>query len=199
MPGSRQAQRRSSQNRLPLRDRSPKNSAYFSRSSFEVILCIAASWAWISIVRVAPLGAFEDDTGLRQGRPSHAQPGTSARRPTGIDPTHESPQQCPPAGSILGGAVGDRSTTDPGDHAHAASQPRLDAASEARFIERFRAGPTDADGGRGTLRGQDAVRILAAEFGVAYSLTQKEEMTDVRRGKSRSRGVRLAFPQCIRA
>ncbi len=41
---------------------------------------------------------------------------------------------------------------------------------EARFRARLKAGPTEADGGVCTLRGLDAVRILAAEFGVAYTL-----------------------------
>jgi len=49
------------------------------------------------------------------------------------------------------------------------SEPKLDPAKEAAFIDRFKCGPTDADGVC-TLRGKDAVRILAEEFGVAYSL-----------------------------
>ena len=51
------------------------------------------------------------------------------------------------------------------------SVPKLDPAAEARFIERFKAGPTDADGGVCTLRGKDAVRILADEFGQSYKLS----------------------------
>ena len=51
------------------------------------------------------------------------------------------------------------------------SPPKMDAASEAQFIKRFKAGPTEADRGRCTLRGKDAVRILAKEFGVGYSLS----------------------------
>lgn len=51
------------------------------------------------------------------------------------------------------------------------SEPKLDAAAQARFIERFKAGPTDADGGLCTLRGKDAVRILAEEFGKQYTLS----------------------------
>ena len=51
------------------------------------------------------------------------------------------------------------------------SAPKLDPAAEARFIERFKAGPTDADGGVCTLRGKDAVRILADEFGKSYKLS----------------------------
>lgn len=50
------------------------------------------------------------------------------------------------------------------------SKARLDAATAAKFIERFKAGPTEADGEVCTLRGKDAVRILAQEFGVEYSL-----------------------------
>jgi transposase len=50
------------------------------------------------------------------------------------------------------------------------SQPKLDAAAQARFIERVKAGPTEADGGVCTLRGKDAVRILQQEFGQSYSL-----------------------------
>lgn len=49
------------------------------------------------------------------------------------------------------------------------SEPKLDPAMEAAFIKRFKSGPTDADGVC-TLRGKDAVRILAEEFGTAYSL-----------------------------
>jgi transposase len=51
------------------------------------------------------------------------------------------------------------------------SSPKLDAAQQVRFIERFKAGPTDADAGVCRLGGQEAVRILQQEFGVAYSLT----------------------------
>lgn len=50
------------------------------------------------------------------------------------------------------------------------SKPRLDPQQTQPFLERFTAGPTAADGGVCTLRGQDAVRILAQEFGVHYSL-----------------------------
>ncbi len=50
------------------------------------------------------------------------------------------------------------------------SEPKLDAPMQAKFITLFKAGPTDADGGNSTLRGKDAVRILAEEFGVTYSL-----------------------------
>lgn len=50
------------------------------------------------------------------------------------------------------------------------SQPRLKAQQVSAFIQRFTAGPTEADGGRCTLRGKDAQRILAEEFKVSYSL-----------------------------
>jgi len=50
------------------------------------------------------------------------------------------------------------------------SQPKLDAARQAEFIARFKAGPTEADGGLCTLRGKDAVGILEREYGVRYSL-----------------------------
>ena len=41
---------------------------------------------------------------------------------------------------------------------------------EALFLARFAGGPTDADGGVCTLRGLDAVRILATEFQASYTL-----------------------------
>lgn len=49
--------------------------------------------------------------------------------------------------------------------------PNMSASQQRQFLERFSAGPTEADGGRCTLRGADAVRILAQEFGVHYSLS----------------------------
>ena len=48
--------------------------------------------------------------------------------------------------------------------------PKLDAARQQAFRARVLAGPTDADGGVCTLRGEDARRLLAAEFGVAMTL-----------------------------
>ena len=48
--------------------------------------------------------------------------------------------------------------------------PKLARHLEAPFLARFGAGPTEADGGVCTLRGLDAVRILAAEFGADYTL-----------------------------
>ena len=58
-----------------------------------------------------------------------------------------------------------------GEQPRGGSQPKLSPQEQARFIERFEAGPIpQADGGRCTLRGRDAVRILADEFGVNYSL-----------------------------
>jgi transposase len=47
----------------------------------------------------------------------------------------------------------------------------LTGADEERLKARLRAGPTAADGGACALRGADAQRILAAEFGVARSLS----------------------------
>ena len=47
---------------------------------------------------------------------------------------------------------------------------KLPRDREAAFAGRIDAGPTDADGGVCTLRGRDAVRILADEFGVTYTL-----------------------------
>lgn len=49
-------------------------------------------------------------------------------------------------------------------------QPKLPLGRHAAFKRRMLAGPTDADEGRCTLRGLDAVRILETEFGVKYSL-----------------------------
>lgn len=51
------------------------------------------------------------------------------------------------------------------------SKGRLSLNQQQRFIARFTAGPTDADGGRCTLRGDDGVRILRQEFGVNYTLS----------------------------
>ncbi len=47
---------------------------------------------------------------------------------------------------------------------------KLPREREAAFKARMLGGPTERDGGVGTLRGLDAVRILEQEFGVAYSL-----------------------------
>jgi transposase len=49
------------------------------------------------------------------------------------------------------------------------SRPRLSPQEEERFAQRIRAGATEADGVC-TLRGKDAQRILAQEFGQSYSL-----------------------------
>jgi transposase len=48
--------------------------------------------------------------------------------------------------------------------------PKLDAANRQAFKARVLAGPTAADGGACALRGADARRILAAEFGVELTL-----------------------------
>lgn len=47
--------------------------------------------------------------------------------------------------------------------------PKLSPEREAEFTRRFLGGPTAADGEVCTLRGRDACRILAAEFGVKHS------------------------------
>ena len=49
--------------------------------------------------------------------------------------------------------------------------PRLDAARQLAFKARVLAGPAGADGGVCTLRGEDARRILAAEFGAEMKLS----------------------------
>lgn len=51
-------------------------------------------------------------------------------------------------------------------------KPALTLERRAEFRGRVLAGPTDADGGVCAFRGEDARRILAAEFGVAYSSLQ---------------------------
>ena len=56
------------------------------------------------------------------------------------------------------------------------SAPRLATAEQARFIARMQAGPTAADGGICRLGGKQAQRILAQEFGVAYSLSAIYEL-----------------------
>jgi len=50
------------------------------------------------------------------------------------------------------------------------SQPKLSVEQQKRFIERFKAGPQERDGGVCRLGGKDGVRILQTEFGVNYSL-----------------------------
>ncbi len=50
------------------------------------------------------------------------------------------------------------------------SQPKLSVQQQQRFIERFKAGPREADGGVCRLGGKDGLRILQSEFGVDYSL-----------------------------
>jgi transposase len=47
---------------------------------------------------------------------------------------------------------------------------KLRRDQEEVFRQRMLAGPTGADGGLCTLRGKDAQRILAQEFGASYSL-----------------------------
>lgn len=57
-------------------------------------------------------------------------------------------------------------------HARKASgqPPKLGVERGTAFKARILAGPTEADGGACTLRGEDARRILEREFGVRYSL-----------------------------
>ena len=49
--------------------------------------------------------------------------------------------------------------------------PSLTPEQAAAFKARLLAGPTDADGGVCALRGRDARRILAGEFGVSLKLS----------------------------
>lgn len=56
------------------------------------------------------------------------------------------------------------------------SRARLPVEQQAAFIERFKAGPTQRDGGVCRLGGHDAVRILREEFGVEYTLTGAYEL-----------------------
>jgi transposase len=56
------------------------------------------------------------------------------------------------------------------------SEPKLSPEQQKRFVERFKAGPTEQDGGVCRLGGRDGVRILQQEFGVAYTLTAVYEL-----------------------
>jgi len=56
------------------------------------------------------------------------------------------------------------------------SQPRLSRELQKQFVERFKGGPTDRDGGVCRLGGKDGVRILQEEFGVAYTLNAVYEL-----------------------
>jgi transposase len=56
------------------------------------------------------------------------------------------------------------------------SAPKLPPDQQPVFLERFKAGPTQRDDGVCRLGGKDAVRILQAEFGVAYTLTGAYEL-----------------------
>lgn len=55
-------------------------------------------------------------------------------------------------------------------------KPPLDAAEQQRLKTRLDAGPTEADGGVCTLRGQDVQRILANEFGKVRCLSSVYEL-----------------------
>jgi putative transposase len=54
--------------------------------------------------------------------------------------------------------------------------PKLSAEQRAAFKARMLAGPTAADGGRCTLRGKDAKRIVQIEFGKPLSLSTAYEL-----------------------
>lgn len=56
------------------------------------------------------------------------------------------------------------------DRPRSGQPTKLPRDQEVVFKQRIDAGPTDADAGLCTLRGKDAQRILADEFGVHYSL-----------------------------
>ena len=55
---------------------------------------------------------------------------------------------------------------------------KLPRDQERAFKERIKAGPTEADGGVCVLRGEDARRILAREFGVVYTLQGVYDLLD---------------------
>jgi transposase len=56
------------------------------------------------------------------------------------------------------------------------SDPKLPPEQQKRFVERFKAGPTEQDGGICRLGGRDGIRILQQEFGVTYTLTAVYEL-----------------------
>jgi transposase len=56
------------------------------------------------------------------------------------------------------------------------SAPKLPVTQQQAFIARFKAGPTQRDGGVCRLGGKDAQRILQEEFGVEYTLTGAYEL-----------------------
>ena len=56
------------------------------------------------------------------------------------------------------------------------SQPKLSRELQKQFVERFKRGPTDRDGGVCRLGGKDGVRILQEEFGVVYTLNAVYEL-----------------------
>jgi transposase len=64
-----------------------------------------------------------------------------------------------------------------GDKPRSGRPPMLDAAAQVKFKQRMLAGPQpDADGGRCTLRGQDAARILRDEFNTPMSLSNAYDL-----------------------
>lgn len=56
------------------------------------------------------------------------------------------------------------------------SEPKLARELQKQFVERFKAGPTERDGGVCRLGGKEGVRILEQEFGVAYTLNAVYEL-----------------------
>src|SRR5512146_1431707 len=56
------------------------------------------------------------------------------------------------------------------------SEPKLSRELQKQFVERFKAGPTERDGGVCRLGGKEGVRILEQEFGVAYTLNAVYEL-----------------------
>ena len=56
------------------------------------------------------------------------------------------------------------------------SEPKLSRELQKQFVERFKAGPAERDGGVCRFGGRDGVRILEQEFGVAYTLNAVYEL-----------------------
>ena len=56
------------------------------------------------------------------------------------------------------------------------SELKLSRELQKHFVERFKAGPAERDGGVCRLGGRDGVRILEQEFGVAYTLNAVYEL-----------------------
>jgi transposase len=56
------------------------------------------------------------------------------------------------------------------------SKAKISRELQQQFVERFKAGPTERDGGVCRLGGKDGVRILKQEFGVTYTLNAVYEL-----------------------